>query len=185
MQDSQIVDLFFERDERAIDAVAQKYGRYCYTIAYNILKSKEDADESVNDTYLSAWKRIPPHRPTVLSTYLGKITRRISINKWKNKTREKRGGSEVILVLEELSECLPSRENTEKYYEQKELCKAICCFLDGLSEIERDIFVSRYWFLAGIKELGEKFGFSESKIKSMLYRIRGKMKKYLSEEGLI
>ena len=103
MQDNQIVDLFWARNEQAIDATAKKYGRYCYRIAFNILNNQEDADESVNDTYMGAWKSMPPHCPSVLSTFLGKLNRRISLNKWRNQNRTKRGGGEVMLALDELS----------------------------------------------------------------------------------
>lgn len=185
MEDSQIVALFWERSERAVEETAAKYGRYCYTIAYNILTNKEDADESVNDTYMRAWERIPPHRPSVLSTFLGKITRRISLNRWRHKSAEKRGGGEVMLALDELSECVASDQTTERAIEQKELSQSISRFLGMLPETERDVFVSRYWFLAGIREISGRFHFSESKTKTMLFRTREKLKKYLSEEGLI
>lgn len=185
MEDSQIVALYWERNAYAIDATAEKYGRYCYTIAYHILSNKEDADESVNDTYMSAWERIPPHHPSVLSTFLGKITRRISLNRWRNQTRQKRGGGEVPLALEELSECVPSAFSTEREVERKELTLAISRFLATLPEAERDVFVSRYWFLASVKEISGKFGFTESKTKSMLSRTREKLRNYLSKEGLL
>ncbi len=185
MEDRQIVALYWERNEHAIAETAAKYGRYCYTIAFHILSNREDADESVNDTYMSAWERIPPHRPSVLSTFLGKITRRISLNKWRNQTREKRGGGEVPLALDELSECIPSGHSTQGVVEQKELSRAISRFLGTLSVTERDVFVSRYWFLAGIQEIGSKFGFTEGKVKSMLFRTRAKLKNYLSEEGFL
>lgn len=185
MDDSQIVALYWERNENAIDATAAKYGRYCYTIAYNILSNREDADESVNDTYLSAWERIPPHRPSVLSTFLGKITRRISLNRWRKQTRAKRGGGEMPLALEELSECIPSHTSTEMIVEQKELTQAINSFLESLPQTERDIFVSRYWFLASVKDICANFNFTESKIKSMLFRTREKLKNHLKKEGLI
>ncbi len=185
MEDYQIVALYWNRNEDAIQATAAKYGRYCYTIAFHILSNREDADESVNDTYMSAWERIPPHSPAVLSTFLGKITRRISLNKWRYQTREKRGGGEVPLALDELSECIPSAQSTETLVEQKELSYAINLFIGTLTKSEQDVFVSRYWFLASIKEISLKFGFTEGKVKSMLFRIREKLKKYLSEEGLV
>ncbi len=185
MEDHQIVALYWQRNEHAIDATAAKYGRYCYTIALNILSSREDADESVNDTYMSAWERIPPHRPSVLSTFLGKLTRRISLNKWRDQRREKRGGGEVPLALEELSECIPSNQSTEALVEQKELSQALDRFLDTLTKTERDVFVSRYWFLAKVQEISSRFGFTEGKVKSMLFRIREKLRTYLWEEGLI
>ena len=125
MDDSQSVDLYWARDERAIQATTEKYGRYCYRIAFNILSNKEDANESVNDTYMSAWKSMPQHRPSVLSTFLGKLTRRISLNKWRDYNRAKRGSGEVTLALDELSECIPSQQNPESELEMKELAQAI------------------------------------------------------------
>lgn len=113
MEDSKIIDLYWERNEKAISATEQKYGSYCYYIAYNILHDQEDAEESVNDTYLGAWNAIPPHRPNMLRTFLGKITRSISLKKWRDAHRDKRGGDEVSLVLDELSECVPSNLSVE------------------------------------------------------------------------
>ena len=185
MEDNEIVKLYWDRNEQAIKETASKYGRYCYTIAYNILLSKEDADESVNDTYMKTWECIPPHFPTILSTFIGKITRRISLNRWRSKNRIKRGGGQVALALEELDECIPAGNDVEQTVEHKELLLKINDFLDSLPETERDLFVCRYWFLASVKELSEKFAFSESKIKSMLFRTREKLKGYLGEEGYL
>lgn len=108
MEDNRIVDLYWARSEDAITETSEKYGKYCYAIAYNILSNAEDADESVNDTYLDAWHNMPPHRPSILSTFLGKITRRISIDKWRGRTADKRGGGEIVLALDELADCVPS-----------------------------------------------------------------------------
>ena len=185
MEDSQIVDLYWARDEQAIDASSKKYGRYCYRIAFNILSNNEDANESVNDTYLSAWRSMPPHRPAVLATYLGKLTRRISLNRWRDQNRIKRGGGEVMLALDELSECIPSQQNPERELEMKELAQAINHFIGTLQPTERDIFVSRYWFLASIREISLKFDFTESKTTSILFRVRKKLMSYLQEEGFV
>ena len=185
MEDNQIISLYWARNEQALAETAKKYGNYCFSIAYNILSSREDADESVNATYMSAWKRIPPHKPDVLSAFLGKITRRISLNRWRNQTRKKRGGGEVILALEELHECIPSGEDVSHRVEQQELTRAIAAFLDTLSETEREVFVCRYWYLADIKKLSIAFGFTESKVKSMLHRTRIKLRTHLKEEGLV
>lgn len=185
MEDSQIVSLYWERNEQALAETAAKYGRYCFCIAYNILSSREDADESVNDTYMSAWERIPPHQPSVLSAFLGKITRRISLNKWRNRSRRKRGGGEMPLALEELSECIPSGEDVARKAEQKELTQAIVRCLNALPDTEREVFVCRYWYLADIRQISKAFGFTESKTKSMLHRTRIRLKSRLTEEGLI
>lgn len=185
MEDKEIVRLYWERNELAIKETSLKYGRYCYTIAYNILLSREDAEESVNDTYMKTWECIPPHFPTILSAFVGKITRRLSLNKWHSKNRVKRGGGQVALALEELEECVPAGSSVEQTVEQKELLQKINAFLGTLPDTERDLFVCRYWFMASVKELSEKFEFSESKTKSMLFRIREKLKSYLGEEGYL
>ncbi|XBX10749.1 sigma factor (plasmid) [Enterocloster clostridioformis] len=121
MEDDSIVNLYWTRSENAISETSKKYGNYCYSIAYNILGNAEDADESVNDTYLDAWNNIPPHHPSILSTFLGKITRRISIDKWRSRNAKKRGGGEIVLVLDELSDCIPSNQNVEHEVEAAEL----------------------------------------------------------------
>lgn len=185
MDDKQIVALYWARNEQALAETAAKYGNYCFRIAYNILSNREDADECVNDTYLGAWERIPPHEPSVLSAFLGKLTRRISLNKWRNRTRQKRGGGEVAMALDELYECIPSGEDIARQTEQKELNRAITTFLNGLPQTERDVFVCRYWYLADIKKISKAFGFTESKVKSMLHRTRIKLRTHLKEEELV
>ncbi len=185
MEDRQIVSLFWQRDEQAIRETDKKYGRFCHAIAYHILDNNEDAEESVNDTYIGAWKAMPPHRPDVLSAFLAKLTRRISLNRWRNQSRKKRGGGQVMLALEELSECVPSTQDVARTVENKELAAAIRHFLDMLPDDDRNLFVARYFYLAPINELSLKFGFSESKVKSLLFRLRGRLKRTLQEEGLL
>ena len=185
MEDRQIVALYWQRDEQAIRETDLKYGRFCHTIAYHILANTQDAEESVNDTYIGAWKAMPPHKPDVLSAFLAKLTRRISLNRWRNQTREKRGGGQVMLALEELSECVASGEDVARTVEGKELAAAVRRFLDALPADDRDLFVARYFYLAPIKELSLKFGYSESKVKSLLFRVRARLKSALQEEGLL
>ena len=184
MNDKNIVDLYFNRDEEAIAQTDKKYGRYCYSIAYNILTNKEDAEESVSDTYMTAWRAIPPRRPSVLSTFLGKITRHISIDRWRERSAYKRGGGEVTLALEELEDCVAGLQNVEMEYERKELIRAYVKFLDMLPDTERRVFLCRYWYVDSVEAIAEKFGFSQSKVKTMLYRTRAKLRKQLAEEGL-
>lgn len=183
MEDNCIVELYWARSESAIAETSSKYEKYCYAIAYNILLNAEDADESVNDTYMGAWNSMPPHRPSVLSTFLGKITRRVSLNRWKERGRHKRGGGEAALTLDELSDLISSPDDTQQAVEAKELSNAINKYLSTLSETERNVFVCRYWFFASIAEISVKFNFSQSKIKSMLFRTRGRLYSYLEEEG--
>ena len=183
MDDKSIVDLYFSRNQDAIAQTDKKYGRYCYSIAYNILTNKEDAEESVSDTYMTAWKAIPPRRPSVLSTFLGKITRHISIDRWRERSAYKRGGGEVTLALEELEDCVAGQQNVEMEYERKELIQAYVKFLDTLPVTERRVFLRRYWYVDSVETIAKEFGFSQSKVKTMLYRTRVKLRKQLAEEG--
>lgn len=183
MDDKTIVDLYFLRNEDAIGLTEKKYGPYCYSIAYNILSNREDAQESVSDTYLAAWNAIPPRRPSVLSAFLGKLTRHISIDRWRQRTAAKRGGGEVAVALEELSECIAGLQNIELEYERKELMKAYTRFLKELPETERRVFLGRYWYMESIEAIATKFGFSQSKVKMLLQRTRIKLRLRFEEEG--
>lgn len=185
MEDRQIVSLYWQRDKQAIRETDKKYGRFCHAIAYHILENNEDAEESVNDTYVGAWRAMPPHRPEVLSAFLARLTRRISLNRWRDRNRAKRGGGQVVLALEELSECVASGEDVSRRVESKELAAAIRRFLDQLPDNDRDLFVARYFYLAPIRDLSLKFGYSESKVKSLLFRTRTRLKHALQEEGLL
>ena len=183
MDDKSIVDLYFSRNEEAITQTDKKYGHYCYSIAYNILTSKEDAEESVNDTYMTAWRAIPPRRPSALSAFLGKITRHISIDRWRERVATKRGGGEVPLALEELKDCISGMQDVEMEYERKEVLKTYVKFLEALPTTERRVFLCRYWYVESIETIADKFGFSQSKVKTMLHRTRAKLRKQLAEEG--
>lgn len=185
MDDEKIIELYWARSVEAISETANKYGAYCQKIAYNILANIQDTEECVNDTWLGAWNAIPPHRPQVLKTFLGKITRRLSLMKLRSQNRLKRGSGNVEIALEELADCVGSADSAEAYFEEKELTRAINAFLSSLKETERDLFVCRYWYFASIVELSKRFGFSESKTKSMLFRTRNKLRAYLQEEGYI
>lgn len=184
MNDSQIVALFLDRDQRAIEETAEKYGKYCYAIAYNILQNHEDAQEAVSDTYLGAWATIPPHKPVKLNTFLGKIARRTALKRWEKNCAQKRGGGEVELALEELSEYLSGGQMPESAIESQELTRILNEFLEKLPKEERQVFVCRYWYLDPIADIAKRFGFSQSKIKSMLARTRMKLRSTLSKEGI-
>ena len=183
MDDNQIVDLYFARSENAILETDSKYGSYCYSIAYNILTNKEDSEESVSDTYMAAWNAMPPRRPSILSTFLGKITRHLSIDRWRSRNAYKRGGGEIVLALDELEECIPDSQTVELVLERRELAVFLNRFLDGQPEVERSVFLCRYWYLDSLADIAEHFGFSESKVKSMLHRIRGRLRRELQKEG--
>ena len=183
MEDKQIVDLYFDRDEKAIYETKIKYGNYCYSISYNILNNNEDVQECLNDTYLNTWNSIPPHRPSVLSTYLGKIIRRLSIDKYRKSKATKRGGGEYAVSLNELEECVSSNVDSKDIVDEKILVENINEFLSKLSKNERVIFVSRYFYFDSINEICNRLGFNESKVKMILKRTRDKLKDYLVMKG--
>ena len=184
MEDSQIIALYFQRSEQAIEETAKKYGKYCFSIAHNILGNREDAEEAVSDTYLGAWATIPPHKPVVLSTFLGKIARRTAIKRWQKSRTQKRGGGELALALEELSEFLSDGNTPESAIENAELTRILNEFLQKLPKEERTVFVRRYWYLEPIADIAKRFGFSRSKVKSMLARTRRKLSTTLQREGI-
>lgn len=184
MEDQGIVQLFFDRSEQAIVETDKKYGAYCYSIAYNILVNREDSEESVSDTYMAAWNAIPPQRPHLLNAFLAKITRHISINRWRRRSAKKRGGGEIMLALEELGDCA-DEHSVESEFSKKELTRVLNGFLSSLPEAERNVLLCRYWYLDSIQTICEASGFSESKLTSMLHRLRGKLRKALSEEGYL
>ncbi len=185
LDDNLIIDLYWARSESAIGETDKKYGGYLKTIAYNILYSFEDAGEAVNDTYLRAWDSMPPERPNILSAYLGKITRRISLNKRRDQRAEKRGGGEIDLVLDELAESLPSKSSVEEEVDANALGEVLNRFLGELKETERDVFLRRYWYMDSIKDIAGMFGCGESKVKTTLFRTRQKLITVLESEGLM
>ena len=184
MEDNAIIDLYWARSENAISQTAVKYGGYCYAIAYHILESPEDSEESVNDTYLAAWNTMPPKRPNALSAFLGKITRYISLDRWKRRSASKRGSGQTALALEELEECVSGGEDPEERLARKELLTLVNRFLEDLPETERRVFVCRYWYLDSISDIAQRFDFTESKVKTMLHRTRQKLSRQLEKEGM-
>lgn len=183
MEDNQIVTLYWQRDENAIRQTEKKYQRYLSTIAYHILADMEDSKESVNDTYLKAWYSIPPHKPNVLATYLGKITRQLSIDIFRKKHRAKRQASEYALSLTELEECVSGVNVTDESIDLYLLAEAINTYLGRLSPEARNTFVGRYYYMDSLREVAAYYGFSVSKVKSMLHRTRMGLKAYLEQEG--
>lgn len=185
MDDRHIVDLYFARQEQAIAETAKKYGKYCFSIARNILRNIPDAEETVNDTYIGAWNSIPPHRPAMLATYLGKITRRLALKRWTANRTQKRGGGEVALTLEELAGCIPSDFDVESRMETAELTRILNSFVRNLPQPEQNVFLCRYWYLDSIDVIARRFDFSPSKVKSMLSRTRKKLCIHLQKEGYL
>ena len=185
MDDRKIIKLYFDRSEQAISETAKKYGRYCHYIAYQILHSKEDSEECVNDTYLRAWNVIPPKQPVRLRTFLGKITRNLSLNKWEKLAAKKRGSGQVEEVLDELLDCFSEEDNVENIVENKRILQILNDFIDDLSIEKRKMFVRRYWYFSSVKEISKDFGISESKVTVTLFRTRQMLKEVLEKEGVI
>lgn len=183
MEDNQIVQLYWDRDENAIKYTEQKYGKYCHSIAKNILENSEDAEECVNDTYVSAWNTMPPHKPNILATFLGKITRNIAFNRYKYNKAEKRGGGEIPVILDELGECVAGTDDTEKEMEYRELVNAINAFLESLPKVKRNIFVRRYWYSDSVGSIAKAYGMKENSVSMILKRLRVKLHDYLLERG--
>ena len=183
MEDMKIVELFWERDESAINHCSDKYGKWLRTIAYNILLNREDSEECENDTYVKAWNAIPPARPQILKAYLGRIIRNLSINRIEEKCAKKRGGDN--LLLSELSECIPSDTSVEAQIELKELTDLIATWLGGLIKEERIIFVRRYWFGDSVKVIAADLKATPNRISGTLFRLRKSLKERLEKEGQI
>ncbi len=183
MNDNEIVQLYWERDERAISESSDKYGRYCTKIAENILSDHEDARECVNDTWLRAWDSMPPHRPSLLSAFLGKLTRNLSLDRYRMLHREKRGAHNMDLILDELEDCVSGADTPEDTALGNELKEAINAFLRSLPAQKRYLFISRYWSAETISGLAERFQMSENNVSVSLNRIRGSLRAYLNERG--
>lgn len=184
MEDQKIVDLYWERSEIAISETANKYGKYCHYIAHNILHNNEDSAECVNDTYMRAWNSMPQHRPSMLKTFLGKITRNLALNRYKTLTAEKRNLGQVPIVLEELHDCIPCMDNTESIVDDIVLAEIFNQFLFSMSTEQRIFFMRRYWYLSPIKEIASNYGIGESKVKMSLLRSRKELKRLLEKEGI-
>ena len=185
MEDSQIIAMYFARDEGAIQACREKYEPYCMAIAQNILTEQRDAEECVNDTWLRSWNAMPPHRPARLSAFLGKITRNLALNRWRSRRTARRGGGEVPLVLVELEECLSGGSTPEEELDAKALTAAVAAYLRGQSPLKRAVFIRRYWYLNTVPVIARQMAMSESKVKSMLHRMRVELREQLGKEGLL
>lgn len=183
MEDQQIIQLYWDRNQAAISATSEKYGNFCRSIAQNILHSREDAEECVNDTYLNAWNSMPPHRPNVLSAFLGKITRNLAFNKYKANHADKRGNGEMTRILDELSECVSDKTDVNEELDRQALIQEIRLFLHTLSPAKRALFVRRYWYADSIPALAKHFNMTENHVSVQLHRLRTRLKAYLSERG--
>lgn len=185
MDDKGIIELYWQRNERAISETKVLYGNYCYSIAYGILKNNEDTLECENDTYLEAWNNIPPERPIYLSAFLGKIIRQKAIDKWRRNNAKKRGGGEVQLSFDELEDCISHSSSIDDQLVAEETAKRISDFLRMLPQNERIVFVRRYWYFDSINDICKRFGYTKSKVKMMLKRTRDNLIIYLEQEGVL
>ncbi len=185
MEDNQIVELYWKRDESAIKESEIKYGAYCYAVAYNILDNNEDSEECVNDTWNKAWHSIPPHRPGKLKMFLAKITRNRAFNMYRMHNVSRRGCGEINLVLDELDECISGGTDVEDEYIAKELGEFVEKFVRELSRRDANVFLRRYFFTEPVQVISERYGISESNVTVILSRTRRKLRKKLIKEGFI
>lgn len=183
MNDNEIIQLYWDRNEQAIKVTSQTYGNYCATIARNILNNKEDVDECINDTYINAWNSMPTHWPEHLATFLGKITRNLSFNKYRDDHTEKRGGGEIALVLDELTDCVSDTDYVEQIIDRQELLKVINSFVRKLSIDKRNMFVRRYWYADSVSDIAKDYGMLQGTVSKTLERTRKQLKAYLTERG--
>ena len=182
MDDNAIVALYWARDERAVQETARKYGAYCHTVAFNVLKNRQDAEECVNDTYVQAWNAMPPQRPCALRAFLGKITRNLAINIYRAAHTKRRGGGQIPMVLEELEDCFS--DGPETALEEAELTRLLDRFLRQLPQKDCCVFVRRYWYLDSMMEIAARYHMALGSVKSSLHRSRKKLKEYLEQEGI-
>lgn len=185
MEDEEILALYWARNEAALTATEEKYGRYCRAIAGSILGGDGDGEESVSDALLAAWNVIPPQRPENLGTFLGKLTRRAALKKYRALRAQKRGGGETALALEELAEVVPAGGGPDEALLAGELTGALDRFLSALSREKRRVFLRRYWYLDSVDRIAEEEGYTPAKVNSMLHRMRVKLRDDLKKEGLL
>lgn len=185
LSDGEIITLFFERNEKALSAVSRKYGNYCGAVVRSIIKNPQDVEECLNDTWLKTWESIPPAKPKNLGGFLAKIAKNLSLNRYEHSHAGKRGGGEIPLVLDELSECVADKNDVEKAFEQKVLTDAVNDFLRTLPRDKRDVFVLRYWYCLSVAEIADKTGLSRGSVSVSLTRTRHKLAGHLKKSGLI
>ena len=184
MNDIEIIVLYNERNENAIVRTQEKYGRYCYTIAWNVLNDHEDSSECVNDTWLDTWNAIPPARPFSLKAFVGRITRNNALNRLEKNRALKRGGGGFCVCIDELGECLPGDDPVGTFIDHDHLVTILNDFLSHLKKEQRMIFVRRYWYGSPLREIADCYGLSESKVKVTLMRLRNRLKERLEKEGV-
>ena len=184
MDDDKIIELYWNRDERAIRETEDKYGRYCYTVAYNILGEHLDTEECVNDTYLEVWNSVPPQRPTVLSSFLAMITRRQALDRYRYNKAQRRESNNTLVSLSEIEGVISDIMSVNDEIDDMLLAELISAFLRDLPEKECNVFLRRYWFFDSIDEICRRYGYGQSKVKMMLKRTRDKLAKYFEKENI-
>ena len=185
MEDNRIVELYHQRDEAALRLTREKYGRRLYGIAYAILGDEGGAEECENDTYLRAWEQMPPQRPQVLFAFLGTITRRLALDRYRTAHTAKRGGGTAAVSLAELEECIPAHGGVHEGIECRELATCISAFLHTLPREECDVFLRRYWYMDSISTIAQRNRCSQGRIRILLMRTRQKLRNYLQQEGMM
>lgn len=185
MKDDDIIKLYWDRNEQAIRETQARYGFTCFRIAQNILKSREDCEECVNETWLRAWNGIPPAKPNNLKQFLITITRNLAFNTWRRQTAERRGGGEIEAVLDELEECVSASGNPEDQLLGQELRNSINSFLENLPVRERDVFLRRYYYVESVQKIGERYGIKDGNVAVILWRVRKILRKHLEKEGYL
>lgn len=184
MTDQQIIDLYWLRSEEAIAATADVYGSYCASIAWNILRSAEDAEECVSDTWHRAWQSIPPERPSPLRIWLGKITRNLALDRWRASRADKRGGGRPEVLLSELENCVSGGGDPEQALADREIVSAINDWLRTLPAVTRLLFLRRYWYGDSVADIAKAAHMGQGAVKSALFRARNSLKLYLEQEGI-
>lgn len=183
MEDSKIIEFYFDRDEKAISESEKKYGGYCKSIAFNILRNKEDLEECVSDTWLKTWNSVPPTHPKSLKAFFAKLTRNGAFNIWEKESAKKRGSGELTMVLDELAECIPDSKTVEDEIDLREITSLINSFLYGIPERERNIFIRRYFFTESVKEIAKRYMMKPGAVSTALFRTREKLRTALEKEG--
>ena len=182
MDDLQIIELYFARDEHAIKETDRKYGKTCFRVAYNLLSNNEDSEECVNDTYLTVWNKIPPTRPNNFSAFICKITRNLSLKRLEISNAMKRS-ADAVISLSEIEATMPDNHIAPDI-EDEELGKLISAFLWSEKELDRNVFLRKYWFFDSISDIAERYSMNENSVKSMLFRSRNRLREFLKKEGI-
>ena len=183
MDDNEIIELFFARDEGAIEAVSREYGAYCTAIAKGILGDQGTAEECVNDTWLKCWQSIPPQRPQSLKGFVGRVARNQALSVWRSENTQKRGGGQAALALDELSEVVSGGETPEGALDRAAFQAALDGFLDALPQRNRSLFLRRYWYLDSVEALAKRFSMSRTQVTTTLHRLRQRLRVHLEQEG--